>query len=192
MDFKRPISVNGVPVSLDGHTHSVMGATEYWDRVYVPLATARIAATNKPSFNATENGYNFPNNDTTHILYFTVVMPPNWKVGSTIYPVVHAHQARNNNPGFVMAYRWISPGEAVSNWSTLLLDTWIEPYHGVTIHNIVRSEAGLVPYYGDKASSELQVKLYRTNSAYNTSIVTTAFGIAYECDSFGFSSAYTK
>jgi hypothetical protein len=191
-DFKRLPTVNGVPVSLDGHTHGVGPSTEYWSDLIVPLACAKQAATNKPVFNAAENGYTMPDNSSSHVLYFTVTMPLDWDAGSTVYPMVHAHRAGEEAPGFIIAYRWTSIGEAVSNWSTMSLNDWIHSYHGVSIHDIAYNPDGLYPYYGAGHNSELQIKLYRGNSPYNASIVATVFTLRYKCNSLGFTSLLAK
>jgi hypothetical protein len=191
-DFKRPISVNGVPVSLDGHTHGMEPSTSYWSDLIVPLTSAKPASTSKPTFDLNNGGYNMPDNNTTHILYFTVSMPLNWEAGTTVYPMVHVHQTRSEDPNFVMAYRWVSIGEAVSNWNTLLLNDWLNPYYGVTMHNIVYNPDGLYPYYGSGDNSELQIKLYRQNGPHDANILTTVFNLRHQCNSLGFTSLLAK
>lgn len=197
----RVVGLGGIRAEFDDITNTLVidgdpetpGVISYWADVTVPVTAMRQTSNNKPDFDVAENGYVFPNNSTAHILYFTIAMPTPWQINTTVYPMVHVHQTRSDAPGFALAYRWANVGGSVGAWTTVSLNTWLRPFTGGALHNVVYNAYGIQPPQGLEAGATLQCKLYRQGgSAYTDSIITTAFSLRHRCDALGFLSMLIK
>ena len=168
------------------------GEATAWDDVVQPLVTAKQGQVDKPAWNATEGGFDFPQNDPTHILYLNVQMPHQRKADSAIRPHVHWHQAANQNPVFKMDYRWTDlASEVAGAWQTYTMGHLVFPYTSGTMHQILEGAEPL-DGTGKGISSMLQVKLYRDDNVYTGTLVATSFDIHVEIDSFGSNTEFQK
>jgi hypothetical protein len=172
------------------------GAATAWDDLVIPLVQGKQGMIDKPAWDATECGYLFPQNDPSEFLFLNAQLPHRWALGtgdgSTIYPHVHWHQARNETPVFKMDYRWIGIGDAVpAGWQTYTMGALVKTYTSGTMHQISHNATG-IDGAGKGMSSILQIKLYRDDNVYAADALATSFDIHVEIDSFGSDTEYAK
>jgi hypothetical protein len=167
------------------------GTATVWDDLVMPLLAGKQGQTDKPVWDATNGGYLYPQNDTSHILYLNAQLPHRWKFGSAVFPHLHWHQAVNQTPVFKMDYRWSEIGGAVpAGWTTYTMSSKVATYTSGTIHQI--SYGAALSGTGYTMSSILQIKLYRDDNAYTGNLLATSFDIHYESDTLGSNAEYVK
>ena len=163
-----------------------------WDDLVFEMTPTRRGATDKPDFDATNNGLLFPQNDPAEILYINVQMPHRWKEGSIVYPHVHWHQTANQTPVFKLDYRWCPLGGAVPSWTTgFAMSHKVFTYAAGTLHQISTNSSGLSGS-GNGMSAMLQLKFYRDDNAYTGDALVTSFDLHIECDGIGSVSELSK
>lgn len=177
-------------IDQHGQPH-LNGKGTVFDDLVVPLTTSKQGANAKPDYDFTNNGYLFPQNNATEILYLIVQMPHAWREGSTVYPHVHYQQAAGTAVTFKIDYKWFNAGEAVpASWTTLTMGTNVFTYVSGNLHQI--SEGDGIVGTGKKISSILLIKLYRQDNTTTGDVLTLQFDIHYEKDSMGSAEKYEK
>ena len=176
----------------DGGNVRLNGEATTWTDMLVPLTQSKVGANLKPDFNYTEIAYEFPQNDITEYVTFTLQLPHSWKQGTTIYPHVHWKQTQNLTPVFKMDYKWFNIGDLVpATWSTHIMNNLAKSYLGGSLHQINDNPIG-IDGIGKTISSMLLIKLYRDDNVYTGDVITYQFDIHYETDSFGSNIQYVK
>jgi hypothetical protein len=185
-----PDATNYLEINSQGELR-LEGTASVWDDLLQPATSGKKGANDKPDFNYTEMTVDFPQNDTTEILYFNIQLPHTWKEGSFVFPHVHFLQNQTNVPTFKIDHRWAGLGESFSNWETYTMSTLVFPYTSGTVHQIVYGNPG-ISGAGKGLSSMLQIKLYRDDNVFTGDCSVLSFDIHIEISSLGSFTEFTK
>jgi len=161
-----------------------------WDDLQGPATAGKTSAT-APSFDYTNIGYLFPQNDTTRRLYYVFQLPHAWKEGSTIYPHIHFRQTDSATPTFKLDYSWHNIGAAIPAFTTLTMATTVVTYTSGSIHQIATNTSG-ISGSGKTISSLLLCKLYRDDNIVSGDVLVWAMDVHYLRDSHGSKQEYVK
>lgn len=173
-----------------GQYHAEGKGTVFNDLV-VPLTTSKQGANAKPDYDFTNNGFLFPQNNNTEILYLIVQLPHSWKEGTTLYPHVHYQQSANTAVTFKADYKWFNVNAAVpAAWTTITMGTNVFSYVSGNLHQM--AEGDTIAGTGKTISSILLVKLYRQDNTTTGDVLTFQFDIHYEADTLGSAEKYEK
>jgi len=163
-----------------------------WTDITVPATTIRQGASTKPDFNTDSLTLDFPQNNESEIAYLNVQFGHDWLTGSDISPHIHYLQNEAGSPDFIIEYRWLSNGNAVTDWTTDTTYMSVFPYTSGSIMQILE-----FPKIDGSAitgvSSMLQIKLYRrTGDGVSGDVQVLEFDIHIQIDSNGSDSEYLK
>lgn len=121
--------------------------------------------------------------------------------GAVIQPHLHWWQVENNEPHWLLKYRWQKNGSSkVTAWTDLKLDTLAATYVSGTLNQISYNAAGITPPAGDGVSDILQFRLTRDTTStvyvgadpYTVTASATSFDVHIEIDTLGSRSEYSK
>lgn len=126
-----------------------------------------------------------------------------WQAGTTVYPHIHWFQDQNNNPNFLMQYRWqINGGAKVTAWTSVVCNALIHTYVSGTLNQTSDVAAGIPAPVGYALSDIIQIRVYRDNAnnsglfagadAYTTTVGITSVDIHIKVDMLGSHTEYVK
>ncbi len=163
-----------------------------WDDLQGPATAGKTSAT-APTFDYTNIGYLFPQNDTTRRLYYVFQLPHAWAEGTMIYPHVHYRQTTSATPVFRMLYAWYNIGGAVATPTRVYrMDTPVVPYSSGSIHQVLYASGGGIPGADKTISSILVCALHRNDSNTGGDVLYYELDIHYLRDAHGSRGEYTK
>lgn len=163
-----------------------------WEDLRVPLTQTRQGALGKPSFDYTNVGYLFPQNDSDEVLYTIIQMPHAWKQGSDVFPHIHWKQSANQTVLFKIDYKWINIDNSVPlEFTTISLDSIRIPYTSGDIHQISEC-SNPISGTGKLISSLLLIKIYRDDNTYTGDVLAWDFDLHYQVNSMGSRLEYIK
>lgn len=185
--YRRPI---GTPsVDLDGTLY--YGTIGFEDFKF-PLSSTKVGALNKPDYDFTNNGYLFPQNDNTEVLYASDQFPHsmNTSAGATGYPHLHVVQAANQQAVFKLKYRIIGRAQAVPEFITLTSTGYAYAYTSGSISQIITFPS--ISLAGVITSSLIDIQLYREDNVYTGDILVKSVDIHIPLDSLGSGQEFIK
>jgi hypothetical protein len=177
----------------DGGFITLVDTASVWDDIVVPLNQARQGSNLKPTFDETNVGFLFPQNDASAIMYLIVQISHKWKEGTTLYPHVHWQQSSASTPSFYMDYKWFNANEAIpAAWTTgYSFNSFAFTYSSGNLHQIATNATG-ISGSGKKISSILLIKLYRNDNVAIGNVLAFQFDIHMEINSMGSRQQYIK
>lgn len=205
-------STNYTDIGSDG-TVSLNGTATTWNDLVVNPNMAKGSGTGTPTWELylAPNIYSWSMPDAVDDeLDFTVQLPHNYKVNSTMYPHVHwapATAAGTNRVLFELDYYWVNLGDAFTSYSTVSGYNVIGETAGAApSRSLVANESCITPMPNDRTgisgsgkgiSSILLCRLRRkgsdsSNDTYTGKVFILSIDFHYEIDAFGSSSEYTK
>lgn len=177
--------------AVDGSL-TLSGAATMWSGMQISLTSGKQGSTSKPDFDYTNNGYLFPQNDATEIVYASCRLPNSWKIGSSIHPHIHWQQSAATGVVWKLDYKWFNLGDAVpAAWTTITLATTSYTYVSGNL-NQVSSSAAVIDGTGKTLSSVMLLKLYRDDNTTTGDVLAYQLDIQFEMDSLGSRTEYVK
>ena len=122
-------------------------------------------------------------------------MPPDYKEGSTIYPMVQWLQEASDQVTFKVIYDWGNPGGGTSTKTgTLTMATNLHAYTSGSIIQETYSGTGITATSPSNRQIRSRIKftLYRHDNVYTGDAITYALNILYERDTLGSRTYTTK
>jgi hypothetical protein len=167
-------------------TMTMAGSAITWDDIIFPLTTAKQGQTDKPPFDPAAFGYQFPQADTSNIMYIIAQFPHSYALGTSVYPHVHWRQTTTGSVVFKIDYIWFDLGAIVPTvYNTYIMSTNAFPYTSGSIHQLT---GGSTPISGSSItgiSSIMLIKLYRDDNTYTGPALTYQFDLHIRKDSLG-------
>jgi len=112
-----------------------------YDDFKFPLSQSKTGSNLKPDYDETNNGYLFPQNDATEVLYMDDVTSHRYAIyrGMIWYPHIHYWQDEATIPVFQYRLKITAAGATVGNWTDWIptVGTQEFTYASGTIHQIM-------------------------------------------------------
>lgn len=155
------------------------------------------------SKNVTENTVEFTTAaNLSDYLFDNYQVQHSWRTGSTIHPHIHWEQAQNNEPNFLIQYRWQQQGAAKTTaWTNYVVPSLAFTYVSGTLNQISYG-AGITPPVGAGLSDVIEFRVLRDNAntsgafagadPYTTTVGLTFVDIHIENDTDGSRTEYSK
>ena len=176
-----------------------------WEDLRVSLITAKVPASNYPSFSQVNDdgagstgvfAYHFADDE---YVFFTVQLPHAYKEGSTIYPHIHFMTTSDVSPadnfGIGLEYDWVNVNDdEATNTSTVEIDV-STGVNSSGKHQVADLATSGIDGTDKTISSILLCRLYRKAASgdnYADDVIITDFDIHYERDTHGSRDIWTK
>lgn len=130
----------GMRIDRDGTLYAGRGLFN-WDDFRFPLTQSKTGANLKPDYDENENGYAFPNGDTTEILRMSQITSHRKMIGPDViwYPHLHFQQDEAQIPVFEYRYRIAVAGGTIPAFSAWIptLNEVVFGWSSGKIHQII-------------------------------------------------------
>lgn len=136
-----------------------------WDDLLYPFVGRNIdTSSGRIDYNYVDLGISFQTNARYHVneqISIISQIPHDWKQGTILRPHIHWYQQNNNNPNWLMEYRWYNNGQIVpTEWTQVTLEAHLFTWTTGKILQISRFP-NINPTGISGVSSILDIKFFR-------------------------------
>lgn len=198
------VTVGSTSVLIGGSTHyaefesdgtlKFTGDSCVFDMLQLPVVPLSVPDGSEPDIDTAECAYLFPKNDANEYAMLLVSIPPDYREGSTIYPVVKWLQTSSGQATFKLSYDWINKGTASDKTGTLSMATNLHTYSSGSILQETWNSSGITATSPSNRTirSLLRLMLYREDNVYTGDATVYELSIIYQKDTVGSRTNTTK
>ena len=132
-----------------------------WVDMFSSATSTKQGNTSLPHFNYDSLTLDFPYNDSTEIVYINYQLNHYFLIGTDCHEHLHYLQNESAFPQFGCFYRWLSNGQAVTDWQWTSTSSGEFAYTSGSITQILEFEPTLDGGGVSGVSSILQLMIYR-------------------------------
>ena len=181
-----------VPVTTGPQGQLDYGWVRGWDDLKIPPTSTKRGSNDLPHYDYTNLGLLFPENDASEKVYFTLIFPHGYIIGTDIFPHVHFIQDVSNLPTFKMDYRWYDQGESPPAFTTISTNgSTVFSYSSGSIAQVLEFPSingGTI----SEVASIMDVIFYRDDANVAGDVLFKEFDIHIELNSIGSFQEYSK